>query len=57
MKNQCQHLIEEKHNELMELLQKLKNCYIDPVDFNLKEYAKPVCSIPHPSPKLHKGIF
>ena len=28
-----------------------------PVDFELKEYAKPVCLRPYPVPKVHEEMF
>ena len=30
---------------------------IGPLGFELREYAKPICSIPYPVPKVHKIIF
>ena len=30
---------------------------IYPVDFEIKEDMKPICSIPYPVPKVHKEMF
>ena len=65
MKNQCLKLIETQHNKLLKLLQKIEELFYetlgtwktDPVDFELKEYAKTVCSRPYHLPKLHKEMF
>ena len=62
MENQCQHLIETKRNELLKILQKNEYSFdgkigtrkTDPVEFELKEDPKPICSIPYPLPKVHK---
>ena len=29
----------------------------DPVDFEVKEYVKPICSRPYPVPKVHEEMF
>ena len=60
MGNQCKHLTMTQHNELPELLQKLKECFdgklgtwrTDPVDFGLKENSKPIYSQTNPGPKV-----
>ena len=52
MENQCQHLTTTQRNELLKLLQKFEELFdgttvtreTDPVDFELKEDAKPICS-------------
>ena len=62
MENQCQNLTTTQHNELLKLLQifeelfdgTLGTCKTYPVDFELKEDAKPICLQPYPLPKLHK---
>ena len=62
MKNQCHNLIEEQRNKLHKLLHKSEEFFdgtlgtrkTDPVDFELKESEKPICSIPYPVPKVHK---
>ena len=61
-KNQCQYLTETKRNKLLKLLQNLEGLFdgtlctqkTDPVDFELQENVKPICSIPYPVPKVHK---
>ena len=50
VKNQCQHLTEVQHNELLKLLQKSEEFFdgtlgtykTDPVNFELKEYVNPI---------------
>ena len=62
MKNQCQDLTELGRNEFLELLQKPEELFngtlgtrkTDPVHFELKEYAKPICSRPYLVPKLYE---
>ena len=62
MKKQFQHLTEKQYNELLKLLQKFKEffdgtlgtCKIYPVDFKLKDDAKPICLRPYTLPKVHK---
>ena len=52
MENQCQNLTMIQHNELLELLQKFEELFdgtlgtwkTDPVDLELKEDVKPICS-------------
>ena len=52
MENHCQHLRMTQRNELLQLLQKLKELFdgtldtwkTDPVNFELKESVKPICS-------------
>ena len=59
--NQCQNLTEIQCNELLKLLQKseelsdvtLCTWKIDLADFELKMGVEPICSIPHPVPKVH----
>ena len=51
MENQCQHLTVTQRNELLKLLQKFEELFDGtlgkwktyPVDFGLKEDAKPIC--------------
>ena len=65
METQCQHLTMTKRNELLKLLHKFEELLdgtldtfkTDPVDFELKSYAKSICSWPHPVPKVHEEIF
>ena len=65
MDNHCQHLTMTQRNELLKLLQKPEEFFdgtlgtrkIDPVDFELKEDAKPICSRLYPVPKINKEIF
>ena len=62
MKNQCQHLTETQSNGLIKLLQSIEELFdgtlgtwkIDPVDFDLKEDAKPIFLIPYPVTKIHE---
>ena len=62
---QCQHLIMTQRNDLLKLLQKFEELFdgtlgtwkIDPLDFELKEDAKPICSRPYPIPKVHEEMF
>ena len=65
METQCQHLTMTQCNEFIKLLQKFKELFnvtlstwkIDPLDFELKQNAKPICSQPYPVPKVHEEIF
>ena len=65
MKNQCQNLTETQRNELIKLLQKIEELFnktlgtwkTDPVDFEFKKYAKPICSQPYSLPKVHEEMF
>ena len=65
MENQCQHLTMTQRNELPKLLQKFEELFdeilgiwkTDPVDFELEEDAKPICSRPYPLPKVHEEMF
>ena len=65
MENQCQNLKMTQCNELIKLLQKFVELFngtlgtwkIDPVDFELKEDAEPICSRPYPVPKVHREMF
>ena len=62
MENQCQYLTMTQRNELLKLLQKfeefldgtLSTWKTDPVDSELKEDAKPICSQPYPVLKVHE---
>ena len=65
METQCQHITTTQHNELLKLLQILEELFdgtlgpwkIDPVDFELKEDAKPIFLCPHPVLNVHKEMF
>ena len=65
MEAQCQHLTMTQCNDLLKLLQKSEELFdgtlgtweTDPVEFELKEDAKPICSRPYPVPKVHEEIF
>ena len=56
---------ETRHNELLKLLQKIEElfngtlgtCKIDPVDFELKEDVKPICSRPFTVTKVREEMF
>ena len=62
MENQCQHMTEVQHNELLKLLQNfeesfggtLSTCKTHRVDFKLKEDAKPIASRTYTLPKIHE---
>ena len=62
MKNQFQRLTDTQRNEFLKSLQNMKQSFygrlstreIVPVDFELKEDEKPICSISYPVPKVHK---
>ena len=62
MEYQCQHLTETQQSKLLKLLQKLEELFdgtlgtwkTDPVDFKLKDYVKPICSIPCPALKAYE---
>ena len=65
MKTTCQHLTMKQYNELLKLLQKSEGFFDGklgtwkkyPVDFELKEDAKPICSRPYPVPKVREEMF
>ena len=65
MENQCQHLKMTQSNELLKLLQKFEELFdgtlgrwkIDPVDFELKKYLKPIFLQPYPVAKVHEEMF
>ena len=65
MKTQRQHLTMIKPNELLGLIHEFKELFdgtlrtwkIDPIDFELKEYATQICSQPYPLPKVHNEMF
>ena len=65
MENQCQHLTEVKRDEFIKLLQNIDELFDGTlgtwkayaVEFKLKEDAKPIGSIPHSVPKVHKEMF
>ena len=65
MKTQCQILTMTQNNSLLKIFQRLEELSngtfgtwkIYPVDFELKEDTKPICSRPYPVPKVHKEMF
>ena len=65
METQCQNLTEKQRNELLELLQKLEDFFYgtlgnwktDPINFELKENTKPMCSRPYKVPKVQEEMF
>ena len=65
MQTQRQHLTITQRNEFLKLLQKFEELFnvtlgtrkTDPVDFELKEDAKPIFPRPHPVPKVHEEMF
>ena len=62
MENQYQRLTMTQHNEFLQLLQKTEEFFdgtrgtwkTDPVYFELKEDAKPICSRLYPVTKVHE---
>ena len=62
---QCQHLTMTQRNDLLELLQKFEELSDgtlgtwekDPVYFDLKEDAEPICLRSYPVPKVNEEIF
>ena len=62
METQCQNLTTTQRNELLKLLQRLKELFDGkigtwkkyPVDFELNEDAKPIRSQQYPVPKVHE---
>ena len=62
MGKKCQHLSTEEHYRLMNLLNRFKyifDCTLGtwnttPVDLELKNNAKPFCSLPCPVPRVHE---
>ena len=66
MTKQCQkHLTATEFHRLLQHLKKLGDLFdgtldtwnTTPVDFELKDNVKPVCSRPYPVPKLYKMMF
>ena len=65
MENQCQHLIMTQRNELLKLLQISEELFdgtlgtwkTDPVEFELKDDAKPICLRPYQVRKVHEDYF
>ena len=65
METQCQYLTMTQRNELLKLLKESEELFngtlgtqkTDPLDFELKEDAKPICSRPYTVPKLHKEML
>ena len=65
MENKFQYLTITQRNELIKILQRFEEffhgtlgaCKTDPVDFMLKEDAKPICSQQYPVPKVHEKMF
>ena len=65
METQCQHLTITQRNDLLKLLHKFEELFNGtigtwqtyPVDFELKEDVKPICSQKYPLPKLHEEIL
>ena len=65
MENQCQHLTMTQRNELLKLLQNCEELFdgtldtrkTDPVDFKLKDDAKPILLRTYPVPKVHEEMF
>ena len=62
MINKFQHLIDTQRNEFLQLLQKSEELFYgtpgtwktDPLEFELKEVANPICLIPYTVTKVHK---
>ena len=64
-KYKCQYLTATESHRLLHLLNKFEDLFdgtlgmwkTTPVDFELKDHAKPVCSRPYPVPKVHIAMF
>ena len=65
METQYQHLTMTQRNDLLELLQKIKELFggtlgiwkTYPVEFELRDIAKPICLRPYPIPKVHEEMI
>ena len=65
METQCQDLLRTQRNDLLKLLQLIKEFFDEtlgnwekyPLEFKLKEDAKPICLRPYKVPKVHKTMF
>ena len=65
MAEQCQYLKNEESKILLSLLRKFEDMFestlgtwnTTPVDLELKDDAKPVCSRPYPVLRVHEAIF
>ena len=65
METQCQHLTMTQRNKLLKLLQRFEELFDGtlvtwktyPVDSDLKEDSKTICSLPYHGPKVHMGMF
>ena len=65
METQCQYLTMTQRSDLLKLLHKFEELFdvtlgpwkTDPVGFELKENMNPICSQPHPVPKVHEKMF
>ena len=65
MENQCQHLTITQRTESLKLLQNSEHLFnrtlgtweTDPVDFGIKEDAKPIFLRTYNSPKVHEEVF
>ena len=65
METQCRYLKLTQRTQLLKWLPKFEDLFYgiignrktDPVDFELKEDAKPIFPRPYPVPKLHEIMF
>ena len=65
METQCQHSRTTQQNEWLKLLDKFEELFngtigtwkTDPLDFELKEDAEPICSRLYPVPKVHAEMY
>ena len=66
MTKQCQkHLTNIEYDRLLQIMKKSEDLFdgtlgtwnTTPVELELKDNAKPMCSRPYPAPKLHKMVF
>ena len=65
MSKQCQHLPTKELERLLKLLRKFEDLFggmlctwkTTPVELELKDDAKPICSRPYPVPRVHETMF
>ena len=65
IETQCQHSTMTQRNVLVKLLQRFEESFDgtlgtrkkDPLEFDLIEDTKTICSQPYPVPKVHKEVF
>ena len=65
MTKQCQHINTKAPKRILNLLRSFEDLFdgtmgtwnTTPVDLELRDDAKPVCSQPYPVPRVHKAMF